>query len=102
MVEHARALLSAMRETAPEIGVGVGVAFGEAFVGHVGQGAVHDFTAVGDVVNTAARLQGAAAPGEMVVGANVISRLAAPIGAAETLTLKGKDQPVPVHRCRMY
>jgi adenylate cyclase len=101
MIEHARALLGGMRATAADIGVGVGVAFGEAFVGHVGGGAVHDFTAVGDVVNTASRLQGAASPGEIIVAANVAALLAAPIGAAETLTLKGKDQQVPVYRVRV-
>jgi adenylate cyclase len=101
MVEHARTLLIAMRTTAPDIGVGVGIAFGEAFVGHVGGGAVHDFTAVGDVVNTASRLQGAAGPGEMVISAEVASRLPAPIGDAETLTLKGKDQQVPAFRVKI-
>jgi adenylate cyclase len=102
MVEHARALVAGMRAAAPDIGVGVGVAFGEAFVGHVGDGAVHDFTAVGDVVNTASRLQGAARPGEIVIAANVTALLPAPIGTAESLTLKGKDQQVPIHRVQVH
>ena len=43
---------------------GVGMDFGEAFVGNIGERALYDFTAVGDVVNTASRLQGQAAGGE--------------------------------------
>ena len=43
--------------------IGIGLGFGEAFIGNIGGTAVHDFTAVGDVVNTASRLQGHAAAG---------------------------------------
>jgi adenylate cyclase len=38
--------------------VGAGIATGEAFVGNVGEGAVTDYTVLGDTVNVAARLQG--------------------------------------------
>ena len=41
--------------------MGIGLDVGEAFVGNIGQRALYDFTAVGDVVNTASRLQGEAA-----------------------------------------
>ncbi len=44
-------------DTARIVEVGVGLDFGEAFVGNIGDRAVYGFTAVGDVVNTAARLQ---------------------------------------------
>ena len=39
--------------------MGIGIDVGEAFVGNIGQRALFDFTAVGDVVNTASRLQAA-------------------------------------------
>ena len=44
----------------PFVEVGIGIDYGEAFVGNIGQRDVYDFTAVGDVVNTASRLQGEA------------------------------------------
>ena len=47
------------------LAVGAGIATGEAFVGNVGEGAVTDYTVLGDTVNIAARLQGAAASGEI-------------------------------------
>jgi adenylate cyclase len=40
----------------PDLAIGIGLDFGEAFVGNIGDTAVRDFTAVGDVVNTASRL----------------------------------------------
>ena len=47
--------------------VGAGIATGEAFVGNVGEGTVTDYTVLGDTVNVAAPLQGAAASGEILV-----------------------------------
>jgi adenylate cyclase len=47
--------------------VGAGIATGEAFVGNVGEGTVADFTVLGDTVNVAARLQGAAVSGKILV-----------------------------------
>jgi adenylate cyclase len=55
------------RLTAGGVGVGVGVHTGEAFVGTVGADERLDFTALGDAVNVAARLGGAASAGELLV-----------------------------------
>lgn len=66
MLEHGRGLLRAIgygAEDGPFAEVGVGIDFGEAFVGNIGERALYDFTAVGDVVNTASRLQGEAGAG---------------------------------------
>jgi adenylate cyclase len=45
----------------PSLPVGAAVHAGIAYVGNVGVGGITDFTALGDTVNTAARLQGHAA-----------------------------------------
>lgn len=97
MVEDARALLLATGygEGRPWIDLGVGLDFGTAFVGNVGSGDVKDFTAIGDVVNTAARLQAAAASGETVISRRVGDRAGELVSGAETreLDLKGKSEP---------
>ena len=70
MLEHARELLQRVgygSRGTPEFAVGIGLDFGDAFIGNIGNNAVHDFTAVGDVVNTASRLQGHAAAGEVIL-----------------------------------
>jgi adenylate cyclase len=71
-IRAARALLDAVGDAdASAIGpipVGAAVHTGEAFVGSTGaEGTVYDFTALGDVVNTTARLASAAAAGELLV-----------------------------------
>jgi adenylate cyclase len=96
MVADARALLlAAGYGEQPWIDLGVGLDFGTAFVGNVGAGEVKDFTAIGDVVNTAARLQAAAASGETVMSSRVSERAGELVAGAERreLTLKGKSEP---------
>jgi adenylate cyclase len=95
MLEHARALLRAVgygSDEPPFVEMGIGLDFGEAFVGNIGQGALYDFTAVGDVVNTASRLQAQAAGGEVMVSERVANALGAPVGTPVTLALKGKSE----------
>lgn len=102
MLRHARELLRAIgygSEDPPFAEVGIGLDYGEAFVGNVGQGAVNDFTAIGDVVNVAARLQGQAKGGEIVASARLVERLeGAPPGERIELDLKGKADPVLAYR----
>lgn len=97
MIGDAEALLATAGYGAgePWVEVGVGLDFGTAFVGNVGAGDVKDFTAIGDVVNTAARLQAAAAGGEIVMSSRVGSRAGAAAAGARPreLTLKGKSEP---------
>ena len=73
--------------------MGVGIDVGEAFVGNIGQRALYDFTAVGDVVNTASRLQGQALPGEVVLSERAGGRVPGPVGTCVELQLKGKREP---------
>lgn len=101
MLGHARELLARIGYGSPDgpfVEAGIGLDFGEVFIGNIGDEAVHDFTAIGDVVNTASRLQSHAAGGEVVVSARLARHLDEPLGPAETLTVKGKAEPVPAHR----
>ncbi len=79
--------------------VGIGLAAGVAFVGNVGAGDVKDFTAIGDVVNTASRLQAQARAGQIVMTDAVyeVMRDRWPEAPAVALQLKGKTEPVAVH-----
>lgn len=56
--------------------------------------------AYGDAVNVAARLEQAAAPDEILLGADTLGlvRDAVKVQALEPLTLKGKSEPVPAFR----
>jgi adenylate cyclase len=78
--------------------VGVSLHFGTAWVGNVGSGETKDFTALGDVVNLASRLQGCAGPGEIVVSDDAFARLHTPIDATTTsFAVKGEEEHVAAH-----
>lgn len=105
MLDHSRTLLERIgygSAGGPEFDVGIGLDFGEAFVGNVGDRAAYDFTAIGDVVNTASRLQGHAAGGEVVLSERLAGLLAQSVGDAERIDLKGKQQPFAVRRVRWF
>jgi adenylate cyclase len=97
MLADARALLAAAGygEPRPWVNLGIGLEFGSAYVGNVGAGEVKDFTAVGDVVNTAARLQAAAATGEIVMSSRVREQAGdlASDAVPRQVVMKGKSQP---------
>jgi adenylate cyclase len=76
----------------PWLDVGVAVNAGVAYVGNVG-GAVVDFTALGDAVNIAARMQQSAAGGELLIARGVADDLAAH-GPRRTLHLRGHEHPI--------
>lgn len=80
------------------IGVGVGIDSGEVSFGEFGR-AHRDITAIGNVVNTAARAQGAAAPGGILVTRAVFERAEGEVagGAPRAYELKGFDQPVDLY-----
>jgi len=80
----------------PWIPVGAGVHTGTSFVGSVGEGDARDFTALGDTVNTTARLTGLAAAGEILISADAASAGGLETNGLErrTLELKGKDETV--------
>ena len=44
-------------EGRPPLAMGVGLHFGEAVIGHIGSAERHSYTAIGDTVNTASRLE---------------------------------------------
>jgi adenylate cyclase len=87
----------------PWLPLGIGVDYGLASVGNVGSGEVKDFTAIGDVVNTAARLQASAEPGQLVMSERAYGLAGErwPDATALQLELKGKAEPVRAYSLRI-
>ncbi len=77
-----------------------GVNTGPALVGNVGAAGQQSFSAIGDTVNVAARLQTAAEPGQVVLGAETVTELGerAVVQSLGPLDLKGKSGPVAAFR----
>jgi adenylate cyclase len=83
-----------------QLGAVVAIAAGFARVGRLGSSDGKDYTAIGDVVNLAARLEGVASRGEIVVDETVYSAVRREVGevTAETISLKGFKEPVNAYR----
>ena len=79
-----------------------GIASGFARVGRLGSGESRDITAIGDVVNLAARLEGKTRPGEIIVSGEVYAKVAgdSPRVEEERLSLKGFKEPLVAYRLR--
>jgi class 3 adenylate cyclase/tetratricopeptide (TPR) repeat protein len=87
-------------EGKPTLGMRIGVEAGEVLVDLERASGPRDRMLTGDAVNTAARLESAAEPGQIVVGPAVYAstREAIEYRALEPLHLKGKTEPVPAWR----
>ena len=86
----------------PWLPLGIGVHAGSAYVGKVGTADVNDFTALGDTVNSAARLQGEAKAGEIVMSEGVYQEVAQryPDLERRTVSLEGKEETFAVRILR--
>jgi len=95
-------ILHGVRAIGDGVPVGIGIHFGPAYVGKVGTENINDFTAVGDTVNTTARLQGHAQAGEIVMSEAVYRSIAADYPGLEskTIEVKGREQPVEIRVLR--
>lgn len=82
----------------PWVAVGAGVHTGIPYVGRVGEGDACDFTAVGDAVNTTARLAMNAGAGEILVSASTAKASGLDTSALEmrTLSLRGREEVTEV------
>lgn len=82
-----------------EISVGIGINCGDAIVGNIGSIMRMDYTAIGDTVNIASRLESKAGPGQILISESVATMLG---DLAETrfigdLSLKGKTKTVSTY-----
>ncbi len=87
-------------EATPRLGIGLNA--GLAYVGKVGEGEVNDFTALGDTINAAARLQAEAKAGEIIMSEELYGSVAESYPDLEqrVLQLRGRQEPMKVRVLR--
>ena len=109
--DHASAALSAAvamrshiddlrRDTGVRVGFGIGLNSGSAIVGNIGSRQFMNYTAIGDVVNVAARLQAEARAGEILISDTTLRFVADKVQVEElgSLYVKGRAAPIATYK----
>jgi len=98
MREQVAELLVKWRKQDYELGFGIGIAHGYATLGRIGFEGRFDYSAIGTVVNLAARLCSDAKDGQILIEGKVHSAVESSVSTefAGELTLKGIHRPVRV------
>src|SRR5437762_281308 len=87
----------------PWLDIGIGISTGAEFCGNVGGGGFKDFTAVGEITNTAARLTARAISGEAIVDA--ATRAVATefsFNSGDVITVEARPAPVQTYRLSFH
>ncbi len=83
------------------VGLGIGINYGFAVVGNFGSANRMDYTAIGDTVNVAARLQSAAGSGEILVNGKTAQMLKDRVKftlIGSNIKFKGKNEQMEIYK----
>lgn len=95
-----RTAIRMLQKELPEpIAIGIGVNTGEAVIGNMGSDSRFDYSAIGDAVNTAARLESATkeAGVDILIGETTAKKMPFDLTLLAPIKVKGKAKPLKVY-----
>jgi adenylate cyclase len=83
----------------PKVQLGIGINTGEATVGVIGAEQRSEYTAIGDTINIASRIEGQAKPGQILVTEATAQELGGHFALSEpwSVEVKNIDEPVQIY-----
>jgi adenylate cyclase len=88
-----------VQQNLPEIAIGIGIHTGEAVIGNMGSDTRFDYTAIGDAVNTAARLESATKEYkvDLLIGSTTKIKTNYKLNYVNEIFVKGKNKGIKVY-----
>lgn len=82
------------------VNFGIGINCGDAIVGNIGSDSHMDYTAIGDTVNVASRLEGIAGPNQILISEALYQRVQTRVRAEDMgmMQLKGKQERIRTYQ----
>jgi len=92
-------IIEDMKEADLGIQIGIGINTGEAVVGNMGSETRFDYSAIGDCVNLAARLESATkeAGKNLLIGESTIGKITIPVEVLMPIRVKGKEKAINIY-----